>query len=343
MNKKLNKKLVKIAFISSPLLALYGITPVYLFNNVAFTIVLLAGSVLVINVLIFWFINIRVANYIQKTGNAINGYLISYGCTLIFHSFPACIRFLVTRQGFLEGPFPLTNLDHISQKAFFAYPLISSLAINTIIIIICNSILLVVKKEHAEIEVEYLKVSTLEAQKKALLQQLQPHFLFNTLSVLKSLIKENATEAENYTVKLSEFLRYTVQASNNSIVTVEDELKFTNDYITLQKVRFQESLIYTALIPNEAFSKKIPTYALQTLVENAIKHNSFTEKKPLYILIEYENEKIRVLNNKLLNTTSTTSGTGLENLNNRYKIIANKKIIINETKEEFRVTVPLLT
>ncbi|WP_106602940.1 histidine kinase [Chitinophaga ginsengisoli] len=72
----------------------------------------------------------------------------------------------------------------------------------------------------------------MEAQKQVLLQQLQPHFLFNTLSVLKSLIKDNPDEAENYSINLSEFLRYSIQVHKNGLVSVEEELKFTNDYIT---------------------------------------------------------------------------------------------------------------
>jgi LytS/YehU family sensor histidine kinase len=241
----------------------------------------------------------------------------------------------VASEVFIDYPF-------ITERAFITYPILSMLAINTIILIICDLLLAIQKKENAESEVEQLEVKNLKAQKRILMQQLQPHFLFNTLTALKSLIKENPEEAENYTVKLSEFLRYTIQVNSDHLVKLEDELKFMNDYLQLQKIRFENSLICKTDIPADVYYLKLPAFALQTLVENAIKHNSFTEKKPLHIKIQYNNGGISVWNNRLLSKVESTPGTGLKNLNDRYKMTTGKEIEVRDNKDEFCVTVQLI-
>lgn len=235
------------------------------------------------------------------------------------------------------------NIEIKSRVVFFvAYPIISILAINTIILIIINSVSLRHEKEIAEIEIKNLKVSNLEAQRQVLLQQLHPHFLFNALSTLKSLITENPEEGENYVVKLSEFLRYSVQAHAKEVVSLSEELRFTQDYIDVQKMRFGEALHCEIAIPDEVLSKKIPVYALQTLIENAIKHNNFTEKKPLLINIGWEGNRLKVSNNKQAKQLINPSGTGLTNLNKRYQIVANKDIEIINQDNEFIVFIHLL-
>jgi two-component system, LytTR family, sensor kinase len=238
--------------------------------------------------------------------------------------------------------FVIINLDLKPADVNVFTPLIPAIAINTLILILSNSIILQFQKESAELEIERLKVNNLEAQKLILLQQLQPHFLFNALSTLKSLISENPTNAEDYTVRLSDFLRYSVQAKNNEVVSLAEELTFTNNYIQLQKVRFGDSFQCPIDIPEQYLSKKIPVYALQTLVENAIKHNSFTDKKPLLIRVSVERNRIKVSNNLLPKTLQTPSGTGLENLNQRYKLITDKEIEIVKTETEFTLYIDLI-
>jgi two-component system, LytTR family, sensor kinase len=336
MNKKLYKRLLITALISSPIMALYGITPVYLFNKVPPAFLLFGGTGIMINVFIYWLVNIWLIKFVNKHGKVWVWYLCSYLFVLISHAGLGLLRNRI-------APPLMNDMElQIDKHIFIAYPLISILALNTIILIICNAVLASQKNKNAELEIEQLKVNNLEAQKQALLQQLHPHFLFNTLSVLKSLIKENPDEAENYSVKLSEFLRYSIQVQKKDMVTVGEELKFTNDYIDLQKVRFENSLICKINIPEAVYQMQIPAFALQTLVENAIKHNSFTEKQPLHITIEYAANAITISNNKMLAKTTDTTGTGLENLNQRYKIIANKEIEITDGKEEFSVLVHLL-
>ena len=222
------------------------------------------------------------------------------------------------------------------------YPLVPAIGINTIIIILSNSIILQFQKRSAELEIERLKVNNLEAQRLMLVQQLQPHFLFNALSTLKSLISENPAKAEDYTVRLSEFLRYSIQSKNSELVLLADSIKFTQDYIELQKVRFGDSFDCKIDVPEIELQKKVPIYAVQTLVENAIKHNALSDKKPLFIQILIEEGRLKVVNNLIPKKVKTNSGTGLENLNQRYKMLANLEIEVIKTEQLFMVFINLL-
>jgi two-component system, LytTR family, sensor kinase len=121
-----------------------------------------------------------------------------------------------------------------------------------------------------------------------------------------------------------------------------DELVFMKNYIELQKVRFDDSFQCQIDIPEQYLAKKIPVYALQTLIENALKHNAFTDKKPLLIEVLIEGNRVKVSNNLLPKTLPIQSGTGLENLNQRYKLIANSEIEIVKTDTYFTVFIDLL-
>ena len=337
MNRDVYIRCIRFALISSPIVALYGITPFYVFSKVPPLYIFVAGLAITLNVLFFWFVNICLIRY-AGTEKKWKWYLISYAFVIAIHLMLSFLKELQPPPSFLRE----TELS-FRKDVLFVYPFVTMLAINTIILIICNSILATQKNKNAEIEIRELKVNNLEAQRQVLLQQLQPHFLFNTLSILKSLIKENPDEAENYSIKLSEFLRYSIQVHKSDLVTVEQELKFTNDYIDLQKVRFENSVLFDVQIPQDVYKKQLPAYALQTLVENAIKHNAFTEKRPLRIQINCVNDDaVVVSNNKMHAKAVDTMGTGLKNLNQRYQIIANKNIEIMNTKDEFSVTVHLL-
>jgi two-component system, LytTR family, sensor kinase len=316
----MKKKLYRVALISSPIMSMVGSVPLVIFEQIQMPKIFILWFILACMIFIFWNINIFILSKVNDS-NSSKRYLLSY-------------LFVLGIQAF--NIFIATYLKLKPDEINSFFPLIPAIAINSLILILSNSIILQFQKESAELEVKQLKVNNLEAQKMILLQQLQPHFLFNALSTLKSLISENPTNAEDYTVRLSDFLRYSVQAKNNEVVNLKDELAFT------EKVRFGDSFRCQIDVPEQYLSKKIPVYALQTLVENAIKHNSFTDKKPLLISVVVEGERIKVMNNLLPKTLQIPSGTGLENLNQRYKLIADKEIEIVKTKTEFTVFIELL-
>lgn len=321
----MKKKLFRVAFISSPIVSLVGSVPLVIFEKIQMPKIFILWFFLACVIFVFWNINIFILSKI-KDSNSPKRYISSYLCVLLMQAFNI----------FLAVSF---NLKPAEINIFF--PFVPAIAINTLILILSNSIILQFQKESAELEIERLKVNNLEAQKLILLQQLQPHFLFNALSTLKSLISENPNNAEDYTVRLSDFLRYSVQAKNNEVVSLADELVFTQNYIELQKVRFGDSFQCHIDIQEQFLSRKIPVYALQTLVENAIKHNAFTDKKPLLIEVAMEENRIKISNNILPKALQMPSGMGLENLNQRYLLIANSEIEIVKTDNSFTVFIEL--
>ena len=217
--------------------------------------------------------------------------------------------------------------------------------VNTIIIIIQQSILVRNKKITVELENAQLKAKNSEAFYQQLKQQIQPHFLFNSLNILKTLIKKNPDIAIDYVVKLSEFLRASISSNSVNTVKLKDELKLCQDYMEMQMMRFGKALEFKIDIPNHIkLSGFVPFFSIQILLENAIKHNSFTEELPLNIIVFYEVDHITVYNNispKL--SSDVTTGLGLINLSERYKILSGNDIKINANESSFSVSVKILT
>ena len=325
----MKNNLIKLALITSPILSIYGVAPVLLYKSMGLVEISIGFISLTLIILSSWLYNI----YLAKKVNVIfKRYLLSYAIALFFNSIVVFIPFYIMPD-FLGKEVGLN---------FLFYAITATMSINTIILIVINAELLKLKKDMAESENQQLKVVNLEAQKHVLMQQLQPHFLFNALSTLKSLIHENAEQAEDYSVKLSEFLRYSVEAYSKELVTLEEELQFTNDYLELQKARFGDAFHCEIQIEESVLKLKLPVFALQTLIENALKHNAFTEKKSLIIDITTESNLLKVSNNKIPKALIHTSGTGLKNLNERYKLTSGKAIEIADSENEFTVTLNLL-
>jgi LytS/YehU family sensor histidine kinase len=197
-------------------------------------------------------------------------------------------------------------------------------------------------KLQLENENNQLKIGQLETQLAILKNQINPHFLFNALSSLKSLMRRDTQMAENYLMKLSDFLRVSI-GQNKDLVSLKDELQLCNDYIDLQKIRFQEGLIYETDIEQGALNGKIPYFALQSLLENAIKHNSLDASHPLKICIEVKDDEVTVSNNiQEKFSMENNSRTGLNNLNKRLKIYTGEPMVVTKDKQFFKVQLKLI-
>lgn len=143
-----------------------------------------------------------------------------------------------------------------------------------------------IRVQYANMQAEnvQLQMRSLEAQHEKLKNQLHPHFLFNSLSALKSLIHRDPVLAEQYLVKLSGFLRFTISHNEQNIVSLQDELKFCVDYLEMQKIRFGGALQYAVGVPLELLPETfVPVFSLQLVLENAIKHNLLTQDSPLCV------------------------------------------------------------
>ena len=178
----------------------------------------------------------------------------------------------------------------------------------------------------------------------ALKNQLDPHFLFNSLNVLTSLIEENPKNAQKFTTSLSKVYRYVLEQKNKDLITVDEELDFARTYMSLLKMRFEDSIVFE--IPDKALNpeSKVVPLSLQLLLENAVKHNMVTSSRPLHIKI-YEDGGMLVVENNLQpkQIVKKSSGVGLENIKQRYKLLSNKKVSINQQAKRFAVAIPMLT
>jgi len=219
------------------------------------------------------------------------------------------------------------------------------LVINFVIITVQDYFIIYHFKSKADIEFSRLKSAQSEAANQLLRQQIHPHFLFNALNTLKSLYKINPQAGEEYLVHLSDFLRASVSSNNPRKTTLKDEIKLCIDYLQMQKIRFGESLCYNISIDNEILENGfVPPFSIQPLLENAIKHNELTKEFPLTILVKNEGDRIKVTNNlRLKSTTETSSGSGLSNLTERYRIISNDELIIENDEKTFSVSIKILS
>ncbi|WP_339627619.1 2TM domain-containing protein [uncultured Maribacter sp.] len=178
----------------------------------------------------------------------------------------------------------------------------------------------------------------------ALKNQLDPHFLFNSLNVLTSLIEEDPVQAQKFTTSLSKVYRYVLEQKSKNLISVDEELQFAKTYVRLLKMRFEDSIIFE--IPDKALNPeaKIVPLSLQLLLENAVKHNVVTSSKPLHIKIFEEDGYLYVTNNlQEKQVVKKSSGVGLQNIRQRYAILTKKEMQIFKTAKEFKVRLPMLT
>jgi two-component system, LytTR family, sensor kinase len=194
------------------------------------------------------------------------------------------------------------------------------------------------------IEGEKLKSDAIQLQYQILQNQINPHFLFNSLNVLGSLIDLDTNKAKTFVAHLAQFYRELLQFKDIELVTVLEEIRFVEKYIYLQKIRFGEMLRFDVDIPQNLTGQVIPM-SVQMLVENAIKHNIISSEKPLQIRIGVSsNDRLFVENN--LQPKEFNEGSnriGLNNLKSRYEFLTDKEVKIEKTDAKYSVTLPLIS
>jgi hypothetical protein len=185
---------------------------------------------------------------------------------------------------------------------------------------------------------------TANAQFESLKNQIDPHFLFNSLNVLSSLIEENPENAQRFTISLSKIYRYVLEQKDKELVTVQEELAFAKTYMNLLKMRFENSITFELPENFELEAAKVVPLSLQLLLENTIKHNVVSENKPLHIKIYFKDNYLVVENNlQKKEVLQDRKGVGLQNIVSRYAILSERKVLIDENKDSFAVYLPILT
>ncbi|KUJ62745.1 hypothetical protein AR687_04930 [Flavobacteriaceae bacterium CRH] len=223
--------------------------------------------------------------------------------------------------------------------------LMEAIFISILVLLLQDFAILRLAKTQAEIENSRLQLRTAQAENLLLKQQIHPHFLFNSLNTLKALYKKDLALGEHYLIQLAGFLRAAVTLNDSMVTTLEEELDFCQNYLEMQKMRFAEALEWDIKINNPEILKfSIPTFSLQPLAENAIKHNRFTKQHPLRITIEQKGSYISVSNTMNLKEPNETSlKSGLANLAERCLIWSGNEIIINNDGTTFSVSFKINT
>lgn len=189
-------------------------------------------------------------------------------------------------------------------------------------------------------ENEQLKSSYMHTELELLKDQMNPHFLFNSLSSLSAVVREDPVLAQQYIVHLSRVFRYALNRPANNLVTVGEELKMVESFAQLFKMRFEDSFRLEVTVDERFTNNKLPHLSLQPLLENAAKHNAATPERPLVVRIVVENGSINVINN-LNPVEAVSNGLGLLNLSERFRILMNQEIIIEKQADVFLVKLPL--
>ncbi|MBL7766682.1 MAG: histidine kinase [Chitinophagaceae bacterium] len=193
-------------------------------------------------------------------------------------------------------------------------------------------------------EVERYKTESVQAQLQNLKNQINPHFLFNNLSVLTSLVYKDQDKAADFIKQLSQVYRYLLDNRDHELVRLEEELTFLQSYIYLLKIRFADNIHFNVEIKPENLNALIPPMCLQMLVENAIQHNEISAEHPLRIDIQSSSQHISVRNNLQLRTNpEVSSKTGLSNIRDRYTFFTDQRVEIISNEASFIVQLPLIS
>jgi len=197
--------------------------------------------------------------------------------------------------------------------------------------------------QNSSLNAEYYKQEKLKADYRVLQNQLNPHFLFNSLNVLISEIKHNPTTAVEFTRKLSKVYRYVLQSKSHDLIALKNELEFIQSFIYLHKIRIGDNLECTVDVSEEMLHLQLPPLTLQILFENAIKHNIANEENVLKISVTSgENDTLIISNNLQSIDTAESTNTGLSNLGKRFELLKKGGFIYKEQDGNFIVTIPLI-
>jgi len=220
----------------------------------------------------------------------------------------------------------------------------SNFLISFMVVLVYESFYFYHRWYSANLETEQLRTQQITSQLEALKSQISPHFLFNSLNTLVTLISESQNQAIEFTQKLSEVYRYILQHKDKELVKLRTELEFIESYIFLLKMRFSDNLEVTFNIDEKYYGNYVAPLTLQMLVENAIKHNIISKTHPLNIEIYIENGESLVVKNKLQkkNASENSTKTGLMNIKKRYEYLTSKSIDVITTNANFLVAIPLI-
>jgi len=220
---------------------------------------------------------------------------------------------------------------------------VSEIMVIALVFFIYEGIYYFNKSRLIEIEKNQLEKLTAEQTLSTLKNQVNPHFLFNSLNTLVSLIPEDKDQAINFVQELSKTYRTILEVRDEKLITIATELDALDSYIYLLKTRFQGKILIVNKIKESVLNEFILPISLQILIENAVKHNIVSNAKPLKIELLVEDDYLVVRNNlQKKNQEFATTKVGLTNIRDRYKFMTKKEVVVRETKDQFIVKLPII-
>jgi len=257
----------------------------------------------------------------------------------MIYAFCASYIIIVFTLLFVKQSYTITTIPWIGLMSETKLPLVLAFIVSAVFI--SRSFLMEWRK--AAIETEQLKTERYAQQYQSLKDQLNPHFLFNSLNVLSNLVYDNADHAAQFIRQLSKIYRYVLDVQQEELVSFQRELEFAENYLSLQKIRFEEGLQYTIEV-DKTKTGYLPPLSLQLLLENAIKHNISSIANPLCIEITLEENALIVKNNLQIKSSipEESAGIGLSNIKKRYELLSSENMLVDDTNGHFTVRLPLL-
>lgn len=242
--------------------------------------------------------------------------------------------------GAMGMQYPVADLEHATRAIYGQFATLSL----CVYVLIANRHIMDYKEE-VQVRAEQLEKENLLSQFNALKSQVNPHFLFNSLSILSSLVRKDPELSEQFIDRLSKAYRYILEQRDSDLVPLRTELDFLQAYAFLLQTRFGHKFEVRVELPDAVVeTTRIPPLTLQLLVENAVKHNRMSEQEPLLIRVEAAGGQLVVRNPfRPRGETKHSTGVGLQNIINRYALLTDRPVWAGETEREFVVRVPLLT
>lgn len=256
----------------------------------------------------------------------------------------------IISQGILYATthfFNITKVNYLVKKEFTPLAKITGYLSQALFVILLNvghfTYYSLQKWRESALRASNLEKEKSQVQFDNLKNQLNPHFLFNSLTSLDSLIQENPPLARDFLQQLSKVFRYVLKNKEKGLVSLETELTFIKHYVGLLKTRFGESLQVEYAIADDTLDLQITPVTLQILIENAIKHNIINENNPLTIYIKSKGDALLIENNiQRKKQVETSNGQGLMNLRTLYSFLSDRAIVISTDEDVFSVKIPLI-
>jgi LytS/YehU family sensor histidine kinase len=321
----------KVIWISSILLGILSSLPKLFQVGASFQEIILNSSITTLFSLFIWYYNIySLPKFTAKrTGkNFLNWRLL----LSVLLSIVVMIILVALHQEIFWA-------THLDTPVMFE---VRAVLINLIVYMFLHLLFQNYQTQQISFELERTQSLNMGAQYELLKQQVNPHFLFNSLNTLKSMVEMQDPHSADFILKLSDFYRFTLESRKLDLIPIKEELQILQSYTYLLKARFEDGFILTIDIEAKHYEANIPPFTLQLLLENCIKHNVVSIDKPLHIKLYTEHERIVVENKIQLKKGVLSTGVGLDNINQRFKHLINKTIEIDKNETTFKVKVPII-